>query len=137
MRRSAARPEQLAYAAILDIGVGIGIATLVVTFALYLAGVPAPYVDVDRWPEYWGLSVDEYRARTGFSGGWSWLWYLNHGDILNFIGIAVLSGVTFVCYIPILRIFLQRRETVYIVICVLEMLVIAIAASGLLDAGVH
>ena len=36
--------------------------------------------------------------------GWSWVSNLGEGDMLNFVGIAFLAGVTIICYLAIVPI---------------------------------
>jgi len=129
--------EQIAYAKILDKGMKIGIVILFITFIIYLTGILTPYIPVKELPQYWSLSVHEYLEATGIQAGWSWLHQLNRGDFLNFVGIAFLSGVTIVCYLRILPILFRKKDTAFAVIAILEVLVLVLAASGLLKAGGH
>lgn len=69
--------------------------------------------------------------------GWSWLKMLSKGDYVNFLGIAFLAGITIICYLPIIPIFLRKKDTVFAVICILEVLVLTLAASGILKGGGH
>ena len=138
---AAARPgvaeEQLAYARLLDGGMKAGLLGLVVTFAVYVTGALPPRVPLAELPRYWSLPVKQYLAATGVHGGWSWVGLLRHGDFLNFVGIAFLSGVTLACYLAIVPILLRKKDHVFAGIAVVEVLVLALAASGLLNAGAH
>jgi hypothetical protein len=62
---------------------------------------------------------------------------IHKGDFLNFAGIVFLAGVTIICYARIIPILLRKKDTVFVVIAVLEVLVLVLAASGLLKAGGH
>lgn len=132
-----ATEEQLAYAKILDLGMKIGLLALIVTFIVYLTGVLAPHVPVNDLPKYWSLSVHKYLEATGIHPGWSWLGMIGKGDFLNFIGIAFLAGVTVVCYVAIIPILFRKKDTVYGVLAIIEVLVLVLAASGILKAGGH
>ncbi len=140
-RTAVARPavpeEQLAYAQLLDGGMKVGLLSLVVTFLVYVSGALPPHVPVAELSRYWSLPVKEYLALTGTHAGWSWLGLLGRGDFLNFVGIAFLAGVSVACYLKILPIFLRKKDLVYAGICVLEVLVLGLAASGVLNAGAH
>jgi hypothetical protein len=129
--------EQLAYAAILDKGMKLGLLMLIITFVIYLTGILPPYLPVNDLPKYWGLSVHKYLEATGIQPGWSWLGMLGKGDFLNFVGIAFLAGVTMICYIRIIPISLKKKDTTYAIIAILEVVVLALAASGLLKSGGH
>ena len=132
-----ATEEQIAYAKILDIGMKLGLLMLIVMFIIYLLGILRPYLPVDKLPEYWGLSVHKYLEVTGIHPGWAWLGMLGKGDFLNFLGIAFLAGVTVICYAAIFPIFVRRKDIAYAVLALLEVLVLVLAASGILKAGGH
>ncbi len=127
--------EQLAYANILDIGMKIGFVLLLVSFFVYVFGVVEPHIAHTDLPKYWIMPVDQYLAATDISTGWSWLKLAGKGDFMNFIGIAFLSMVTIFCYLRILPILFKNKDTVYGVIAILEILVLVLAASGLLAGG--
>ena len=129
--------EQLAYARLLDAGMRLGLLLLLVTSALYLMGLVAPHIPVADLPKYWSLPVAKYLAATGIQLGWAWVAMLPKGDFLNFIGIAFLSGITIACYAAISPIFFRRKDRVYAWLSVLEVLVLTLAASGVLTVGGH
>ena len=136
-RKIMATEEQLAYARLLDQGMKVGLLMLVITFLIYLSGVLTPHVAVNDLPNYWKLSVNKYLEATGINAGWAWLGMLGKGDFLNFTGIAFLAGVTIVCYIRIIPILFRKKDTVYAVLALCEVLVLTLAASGLLKSGGH
>lgn len=137
---SVAPREQLIYAKVLAGGMYLGLALLLVTFALYLTGVVAPAVPIDRLPELWSMDVTRYLEavnarflhRDHLLVGWSWVGVLRHGDYLNYVGIVVLSLVTLVCFLRIIPTLLRSRDYAYVAIAVLEVLILALAASGML-----
>lgn len=132
-----ATEEQIAYASVLDKGMKLGLLLITITFILYVFGVVSPHIPVENISKYWGLSVHKYLQAAGIQTGWSWLGMLNKGDFLNFAGIAFLAGVTLVCFVGIIPILFRKKDTVYGFIAVLEVLVLALAASGILKAGGH
>ncbi len=135
--------EQLLYARILATGMYAGLVILLVTFTLYISGLIAPAVPIKDLPAYWTMSVDEYLDvinvqylhREHALRGWWWLSALEHGDYLNFLGIAVLATVTLVCFIGIVPTLLGKRDWIYAAIAVTEVVILALAASGILTAG--
>jgi len=129
--------EQLAYARILDKGMKIGLLMLVISFILYVTGILTPYIPVNDLPKYWAMPVHQYLAATGIHPGWSWLYLLGKGDFLNFLGIAFLAGVTMVCYARIIPILFRKKDIAFGVIAILEVVVLVLAASGLLKSGGH
>ncbi len=69
--------------------------------------------------------------------GWTWLGKLGKADFLNFIGIAFLAGVTILCYMRIIPILFSRNDTIYAILAIMEVLVLVLAASGVLKSGGH
>lgn len=141
--RIEADDEQRLYAAILQVGVDIGLVVLLVTFALYVSGAVAPAVPLEELPRYWTLPVHEYLEAVNAAHlhhdhtitGWAWLSVLHRSDYLNFVGIALLAGVTVVCFLGIIPTLLRKRDRVYATMAAVEVVVLTLAASGLLAAG--
>jgi uncharacterized membrane protein len=132
-----ATEEQLTYAKILDIGMKIGLIAIIITFAIYALGVLSPHIPVQDVSKYWTLSVHDYLLATNIPNGWGWLSMLEKGDFLNFTGIAFLAGVTIICYLAIVPILFRKKDTVYGIIAILEVLVLVLAASGILKVAGH
>ena len=128
-------PEQELYARLLDWGTRIGLLLLVASFVAYVSGLLPGVVPVDRLPELWTLPVAQFQARTQMPGGWGWLALLGHGDVLGLLGIALLAGVSIPCLLALVPIYAARGEKAYVAICLLEVAVVALAASGLLSGG--
>jgi len=142
---TALSPEQARYAHVLAVGVRLGLFLLVVSFSLYVFGVLEPLVPLERLPEYWSMSASAYLQEIEANHvhgehalhGWGWTSALNHGDCCNLLGIALLGIVTIVCYLAILPILIRGRDRIYTAIAVTEILVLSLAASGLLTVGGH
>jgi len=139
----AADEEQLLYAKILQIGMYIGLVLLLVTFALYTSGVIAPAVPVEQLPDYWTMNVHDYLEATNRDhlhqehpiSGWAWVTVLGKGDYLTFVGITLLAGVTIVCYLGIIPTLIRKRDKAFVAMAVLEVLILTLAASGILAVG--
>lgn len=132
-----ASEEQIAYATLLDLGMKAGLIMLVISFVIYLSGVLTPHVPVNDLPKYWSMPVKEYLKATNIHTGWSWVMQVGKGDFLNFVGIAFLSGVTILCYLRIIPILFRKKDTLYGVLAIIEVLVLVLAASGVLKSGGH
>lgn len=132
-----ATEEQISYAKLLDIGMKVGLLSLIITFIIYLSGIIPPHIPRAEVSNYWSMSVHDYLGATGIQPGWAWLGMLGESDFLNFIGIAFLAGVTIFCYIRIVPILFRKNDTIYGILAILEILVLTLAASGLLKAGGH
>jgi hypothetical protein len=132
-----ASEEQLVYAGLLGNGAWTGLGILVITFIVYVSGLLPNVVEFNKLQTLWKLRAAEYIHETGAPTGWGWVPLLNNGDMLNFIGVAVLAGMTVICYLRIVPIFIRKKDTVYLIIALLEVCVLLLAASGILTAGGH
>jgi hypothetical protein len=135
--KTKASEEQMAYAGVLNIGMWLGLAILVITFFIYLSGALPSFVPIDDLPKYWTMRVHDYNHELHAPTGWGWTALVGKGDYLNFVGIAMLSGLTILCYMVILPILIRKKDTAYVVIAIAEILVLSLAASGLLKVGGH
>lgn len=132
-----ATEEQILYANILNRGMLIGLLGLVVTFVIYGAGILSPLIPLEQVQNYWVMPVNDYLALSGIHAGWAWLGKLAYGDMLNFLPIAFLSVLTIICYLAILPGLMRKKDTAYVVLAVIEVVVLIVAASGLLGTGGH
>ena len=132
-----ATPEQILYAKLLEVGMYIGLVILFITFGLYAFGVMDPYIPLDKISQYWTMNVNDYLHHANIKAGWSWVGMLKYGDFVNFIGIAMLAGVTILCYAAIVPTLLKNNDRVYAVLALLEVIILSVAASGILGAGGH
>jgi len=135
--------EQLLYARVLEIGMYIGLVILFIAFGLYASGIVAPAVPLDQVSSYWNQGVHEYLEAVNRDHlhmehpptGWAWVTMLNKGDFLNFVGIAILGGITIICYLVIAPALLRKKDFAYLAMALLEALVLSLAASGVLVVG--
>lgn len=127
----------MAYANVLNIGMWLGLAVLVITFFVYLSGILPSYVPIDDLPKYWSMKVHDYNTVLKAPTGWGWAALVGKGDYLNFIGIAMLSGLTILCYLVIIPILLRKKDMPYVIIAIVEVLVLSLAASGIMKVGGH
>lgn len=134
-----ARPskEQTIYANILVLGVWVGLAVLFVTYAIYLSGFMPSHVDMAVVTQNWDKGVNAYLEITHSPHGWGWTALLSKGDFLNYLGFAFLALLTLVCYLVILKGYIVKKDWIYAGIAFLEIVVLSLAASGLLGTGGH
>jgi len=126
---------QLRYARLLDWGTRIGLALLLASFAVYVSGVLPSQVPLQRLPELWNQPVARYLALTGAPTGWQWVTLLQHGDVLGFVGIALLAGCSGVCLLSLLPLYRRRGDRAYLGLCLAQMAVLLVAAAGLFGGG--
>jgi len=135
--------EQFLYAKVLAVGMYIGLVILFITFGLYVSGIMAPAIPLDQVSNYWHLGVNEYLEVVNRDflhlehapTGWAWVNMVGKSDFLNFIGIAVLAGVTIICYLAIVPSLLRQKDNAYVSMVLVEVVVLALAASSLLTVG--
>lgn len=127
--------EPLVFARTLQTGTLLSVIVLVSTFASYMGGVVEAWVPIADLPRLWGLDAGRYLAAARLPGGWGWLRLVGYGDILNFVGISMLTAVTIVCYLAILPGLVRRRDVAYTLIVLAEVAILGLAASGLVAAG--
>jgi hypothetical protein len=137
VKTTKASEEQVVYANVLSILMYLGLAILVVTFIIYMSGILASFIPPQEIPNYWGMASKVFIHSLNAPTGWGWLALVGKGDYLNFVGIALLAGVTIVCYLVILPILLRKKDIPYVVIAIVEVAVLALAASGILKSGGH
>lgn len=130
-----ATPEQILYAKILELGMYFGLLILFITFGLYTIGILDPYIPLDKISKYWSYNVHDYLEHAGIKAGWTWLGMIKYGDFINFIGVAMLAGVTIICYAAIVPTLLKSKDIVYAIMAVLEVIILSAAASGILAVG--
>jgi hypothetical protein len=83
------------------------------------------------------MPVSEYLQLSGIHAGWAWIGHLGYGDMLNFLPIAFLSLLTIICYLAILPGLMRKKDTAYVVLVIVEVVVLVVAASGILGSGGH
>lgn len=132
-----ASPAQLRYADTLFYGALLGFVIMLITYALYIFGILTPQIPLDEMPRLWSQSAAEYRAAGNIPQGWGWLALVGKGDICNFIGIAFLAALTIICFVQLAFGLARQKQWIMTIIAVLEVLVLSLAASGILVAGGH
>ena len=132
-----ASPAQLRYADTLFYGALLGFVTMLITYALYVFGVLTPQIPLDEMPRLWTHSAASYRAAGNIPQGWGWVALVGKGDLCNFIGIAFLAALTIICFVQLAIGLLRQKQWIMAIIAILEVLVLSLAASGVLVAGGH
>ncbi len=129
--------EQLIYAGVLEKGMLLGMVLLLITYFIYVVGIFKSYIPLTEIPNCWSMNVHEYLGHCKIQTGWSWISMLGYGDFLNFTGIALLAGVTIICFLSIVPVLLRQDDKLYAFFAVLEALILGVAASGILGSGGH
>ena len=138
-----ATEEQLLYANILEKGMLVGLLLMFITFALYVFRILPAAVPLAEISGYWSQPVHEYLVEINANflhwdhlpTGWSWVKLIGKGDFINFVPIAILSGVTIMCYLAIVPGLFKRGDKAYAIMALAEAAILTLAASGLLAVG--
>ena len=137
MHSGKASPEQVTYANLLFYGCWGGLALMAVTYIVYVTGLVTPHIPLEMVPLLWSEPVGTYLELGKVPHGWGWAVLIAKGDFLNFLGIVLLAGMTIVCYIPLIPVYLKRKENVFAMLAIAEIVVLLIAASGIVGGGAH
>ncbi len=127
--------EQQRYALWLDWGTRLGLVVLLLSFAAYMLGWTEPHVPLQRLPELWSLPVDRFLEQAQMPTGWGWLPLVGRSDIAGLVGIAILAGCSVVCLLALVPLYLHAGDKAYAGLCLAEVAVVLLAASGVLSGG--
>jgi hypothetical protein len=136
-KSSGATEAQILYANILNTGMLIGFISLIGIFILYITDILSPLIPPEKVETYWTLPLNEYLEKSGMEVGWAWFGKLQYGDMLNFVPIAFLSLLTIICYTSLIPGLIRKKDVPYTVIAILEIIVLLVAASGILGTSGH
>ena len=136
-KSTGATEAQILYANILNAGMLIGFISLITIFILYISGILSPLIPPEKVESYWTLPLHDYLEKSGMEVGWAWFGKLQYGDMLNFVPIAFLSLLTIICYISLIPGLIRKKDTTYTVIAIVEIIVLLVAASGILGTSAH
>ena len=123
--------DQAAYARWLERAVRLVFVVLALAFAAYVSGLVPLAVPLQRLPALWGLSAREFLAGTGDHAGWQWL-ALGAGEVGLLATVALLLSVSILCLAVLLGAYARRRDWRYFAIVLLQLGVLAFAASDVL-----
>lgn len=132
-----ASEEQISYANILNISMWIGLCILVITFIIYISGILPSFIPIEKVSAYWGMKAKDYISTLNAPTGWQWITLFGKGDYMNFIGITILASLSIICYLVILPLLIKKKDIPYVVITLLQVVVLILAASGILRGGGH
>ena len=108
---------------------------MLVGFIGYLSGLRPARIPPDTLLEIWSLPLPEFLAQTHSSTGWGWLQYLENGDTLALLGIALLGGVTLAGYLLLFVRFLGERKWRQWSMVVMEITLVVLVAANWIGAG--
>lgn len=116
-------------------GARVGLVVLLASFVAYVMGWVAPLVPLDELPRLWTQPVSTYLQVTGQPTGWGWLTLVHRADVMNLVGIALLASCSLPCLLAVLPCYARAGDRAFIALCLMEVVVLVAAASGLLGGG--
>jgi hypothetical protein len=78
-----------------------------------------------------------HRAPQHVLSGWAWFSLLGYADFLNFLPVAILAGITIICYGTIIPGLFARGDMAMGIMAIVEIAILVLAASGVLRVGGH
>lgn len=129
--------QKRVYARVLEWGMWIALVLMVVTFLIHATQLLPSRVSPEKLPELWRMRSSEYVEATGAPTGWGWAATLHYGDCFVMVGITLLAALSVVGYIHVIPHLLRDHDYAFVAIATTEILVIALAASGVLAGGGH
>lgn len=125
----------LRYARLLEWATRIGLVVLLASFAAYVSGILPSLVPPEQLPGLWHQPLQRYLELTAAPTGWQWVMQLRYGDVLGLTGIAVLAGCSGLCLLSLLPLYRARGDAVYLGLCLAQIGVLTVAASGVFGGG--
>lgn len=127
------RPGQQVYARWLAWCARVSLALLVLSFFAWLSGYTGSAIPVAEISRYWAMSASQYTTAVGGSNGaWFWRGLTQRPDLVSILGVATIALVTPACLARLLLEFVRRKDRAYAAIVAAQLLVLAIAASGIM-----
>jgi hypothetical protein len=127
--------EQRAFGRAIGAAATLGIAALGLVFAAYLAGWLPASVPLDRLPQVWSQPAEAHLAEAGLAPGWRWMLAAGWGDFAALLPIAWLASSTAPALLVVMVHYARRRQMLYLALSALQIMVLALAASGIFTLG--
>jgi hypothetical protein len=124
------------YATWLARGTAAGFVAMALAFVVYVAGMLDPHVPLEAVPALWSEPASSYLDAIGLESGWGWAALVHKADMLSLLGIALLSGCSVLALAAVIPVYARQRDRALVVVCLLEIAVMALAASNLIG-GAH
>ena len=110
----------------------VGLAAIAVGFVLYTSGAIPSLVSPRGAAQLWHLSSEE--LADYHESSWRWDKKIGSGESLSLATIVLIPAAIIVCMAIMAGLFLKEKERVYSIILTLQVLVLLLAASGILAA---
>ncbi len=126
---------QLVYARVLNTASHVAIFFLAAGYLIYILQLLPSSVPIESIAGNWHLSASEMQQKIHTPSTWVFFstpGILFNGDIVSYLSIFYLSMVTVICLAVAAVIFYRGKNYLYTTITILQVLVLLIAASGVI-----
>ncbi len=127
-------PEQLRYARLLQVCTWAGLCWIAAGFLAYTADALPAHVPLRDLPGLWGLPLPRFLEATSMPTGWHLLAAWPKADAAMLLGVALLASAPGLCLAALMPMYLRSHDRAYLAITACVLMVLAVAASGLLHA---
>ncbi len=135
-KSSAVDKVQLVYAQVLEIVSYAGFAFLAIGYVVYVLQLLPLSVPIDAIAANWHLKASDMQQKLHTPLGWSFSGgtpaALLQGDIISYLSIFFLAMATIACLAFAAVTFYREKNYLYVTIAVLQVVVLLVAASGLI-----
>ncbi len=112
----------------------IGLSLIAVMFALYVSGLAETRVPAAEVASYWHLDAETYAEETGTPVGWEFLRNLAFGESLSFGSLIFMALAVIICLAVMVVTFMKSRNLAFAAVVLLQIVVLVVAATGLISA---
>ncbi len=127
---------QLVYAKILETVSSIGFVFLAMGYLVYVLQLLPLSVPIDAIAANWHLKASDMQQKLHTPLGWSFTSgapaSLAQGDIISYLSIFYLAMATIACLVFAAVTFYREKNYIYTTIVVLQVVVLVVAATGLI-----
>jgi hypothetical protein len=129
---------QVAYAKTLDFVSHAVMLLMAIGYLAYMLQLLPLTVPVETVAGNWHLGANELQAKLNLSSGWNCFASLPamlHGDALSYASVVFLSMATILCLAMAVAVFFSEKKWLYLAIATLQVVVLMVAASGVVTRG--
>jgi hypothetical protein len=127
--------EQSVYARLIEGLTHVATLLLLLTFGVYVFGVLEPHVALERLPQLWDQSLQRYLQLSDTHPGWRVIERLGRSDVMNLVGVGLLSSAPALSLLVLLPNQLRRRDWAQAGFCLGLVALMLLAAAGLPGRG--
>jgi hypothetical protein len=126
---------QKRYAHVLYWVAAVGQILLVLGYIIYVSKLLPRETPIERITQAWHLSAAELTDELGLETGWNWIRKLSYGDSISYGALVMLALGTNICLLVAAVSYFREKNRKYAFIVILQIVVLLVAASGIVSGG--